>query len=320
MENTYLPFPEVYEKLQPTLQELEYKRRFWRIKESLFRIMAIVGFVLTAIGLFYPIEEDESKPLWLAACVLLGIAMVIVGLMGRAARMVGYREMYHKKLAGLLVKTMDPSVISRPNAFVKRKTVLMTNLGLIGKRDAYSGKNLVIGKRGDTDFRFCEIIIADNTDLTLFSSFKGFFFEADFHKHFKAKTIVKPRNKAFSNLSRNNPLFEFGGERIHFENIEFEKEYDVYSTDPIEARYILSTRMISALHDLHGRFNCKIYASFFGDNMFLAINRKKDLFNRFFTRPATSEALIYEYYNDLTLFFDLVGALNLNTRIWSKRP
>ena len=47
---------------------------------------------------------------------------------------------------------------------------------------------------------------------------------------------------------------------------------------------------------------------------------KKKLFAGYWTKKADSEELIAQYYDDVTLCLNLIDDLNLNTRIWSKRP
>ena len=62
-------------------------------------------------------------------------------------------------------------------------------------------------------------------------SLKGFFFIADFQKDFQGHTTIL-RNSLFKLSS--------SGSRVKLENPDFEKTFDVYSTDQIEARYLLS--------------------------------------------------------------------------------
>jgi hypothetical protein len=63
----------------------------------------------------------------------------------------------------------------------------------------------------------------------------------------------------------------------------------------------------------------KIRLSFSGSKLYVAI-----AFDRELLEPALKDSLIdfsriKEYYDDMKLAVDIVEALNLNTRIWSKR-
>lgn len=80
------------------------------------------------------------------------------------------------------------------------------------------------------------------------SIFKGLLLIVDFHKHFAGQTFLFPHN-AESLLGNVGRFFQKMGGRtetdlLRMEDPEFEEVFAVYSTDAIEARYILSTAMM----------------------------------------------------------------------------
>jgi len=105
--------------------------------------------------------------------------------------------------------------------------------------------------------------------------FSGLFFHSDFHKHFSGRTFVVPDRseqllgrwaRKLQNLSRNEPLIEM-------ENTDFERAFAVHSTDPIEARYILtpififhlliqgfSVRLVLMKNFLNREFSNRVFA------------------------------------------------------------
>ena len=76
---------------------------------------------------------------------------------------------------------------------------------------------------------------------------------AGFQKDFQGHTTVL-RNSLFK--------LSFSGSRVKLENPDFEKTFDVYSTDQIEARYLLSPSMMERLLALDREFNKNITISF----------------------------------------------------------
>lgn len=322
MNNSLLTFNETYEKLKPQLAELDALRRKWRLEGALLLLIPIAGAVMIGIGFHFfevEVEEETRKPdLLMLSLMFVGMTTFILGIIKRGKQVLKYKETYKDQLIGTLVQSIDPSFISRPRSFIEKIAFMRTNFFDEYNVGTYYGKNLIKGKRGSTDFRFCEVEVKKGGNDPLNKTFKGLFFEADFHKHFKGRTLLLPRKsdrlpKIFK------PLRKFDGERVKFEDVQFEKNFNVYATDPVEARYILSLPLMEALNQLQNRFNCKIYASFLGDNMYLAINWKKKLFAEYWTKNADNEELIGQYYDDITLCLNLVDDLNLNTRIWSKR-
>ena len=61
---------------------------------------------------------------------------------------------------------------------------------------------------------------------------------ADFHKDFKGKTTIL-RDRLFK--------LRFGESRVKMENPDFENTFDVYSTDQVEARYLITPFMMERL-------------------------------------------------------------------------
>ena len=105
---------------------------------------------------------------------------------------------------------------------------------------------------------------------------------------------------------------------IYLEDPEFEKEFVVYGTDQIEARYVLSTSMVRRILELKQEWKTDLRLSFLDNSVYLAITDSRDLFEPNLNRSAVSREQIRRIVRELALCFDLVDDLSLNTRIWSK--
>ena len=107
------------------------------------------------------------------------------------------------------------------------------------------------------------------------------------------------------------------GAIVKLEDPEFEREFVVYSSDQVEARYILSSALMQRIVEFRRRCNRRVHLSFVGDHVYLAVESGKDLFEPpLFSR--LTAATVEEYWSDLQLFGGIVEQLNLNTRIWTK--
>ncbi|MHC4648718.1 MAG: DUF3137 domain-containing protein, partial [Planctomycetota bacterium] len=105
---------------------------------------------------------------------------------------------------------------------------------------------------------------------------------------------------------------------IKLEDPEFERHFAVYGNDQIQARYILSTSLMARIVDFKKKTNRKIYLSFVGSRVFVAVSYSKNLFEPRLFRTILDFELVQEYFEDLQLAIGIVDDLNLNTRIWSK--
>ncbi|MHC4389637.1 MAG: DUF3137 domain-containing protein [Planctomycetota bacterium] len=183
----------------------------------------------------------------------------------------------------------------------------------------------VSGKIGATRIEFSELHAeyesGSGKNRSRRTVFKGLFFIADFNKHFTCQTIVLP-DTAENLFGSFGKLFQswniLRGQLIKLEDPEFERNFVVYGNDQIQARYILSTSLMERIVDFKRKTNRRIYLSFVGSKVFVAISFTKDLFEPRLFQTILDFGLIQEYFGDLQLAVGIVEDLNLNTRIWSK--
>jgi len=109
------------------------------------------------------------------------------------------------------------------------------------------------------------------------------------------------------------------GQLIKLEDPEFEKYFVVYGDDQIEARYILSPSLMARIVDFREKTGQKIYLSFVGSMVFVAIPYTRNLFEPRIFQTMLDFSQIQEYFEDLQLAISIVDEMDLNTRIWSKQ-
>ena len=108
------------------------------------------------------------------------------------------------------------------------------------------------------------------------------------------------------------------GKLIKLEDPEFERLFAVYGNNQIEARYILSTSLMERITTFKKKTGQKIYLSFVGSKVYVAISFTKSLFEPRIFNTLLDFGPVREYFEDLQLAIGIVEDLNLNTRIWSK--
>jgi len=153
--------------------------------------------------------------------------------------------------------------------------------------------------------------------------FKGLFIVADFNKNFMGKTIILPDSaqKTFGDLiggwlqSKNMGRDEL----VKMDDIAFEREFVVYSTDQIEARYILSHALMQRLLTFKNKSKHPVYISFIGESIHMAIYYNKDLFEPSIFHSLLEYKVAMEYVSTLHLAIGIVDELKLNQKLWSKR-
>ena len=189
--------------------------------------------------------------------------------------------------------------------------------------DRFVGEDRIYGKIGATSFEFSEVRIDKDYGRRSQMLFRGLMFVADFNKEFRGRTYLFPDvgEKHLGLIGRALQKVTHGsrrGELVQLENREFERFFRVHSTDPTEARYLLSSSLMRRLREFRENMNASMYVSFVGGQVFLLVEHPRNLL-----AAAPAEAvdadILRRWCGDLLFAMSLVEELDLNTRVWTKR-
>lgn len=306
MDTNPYNFSSIYSQLEPTLTELEQYRKDLKSKGS--KNGLITGAVILIIGLFFIAQIKEAYLFF----VLLAIGVWIFCINNKSAELsLFYKNNIIRKMVSVLCHNAE----YKPDRGISESTFSVS--GLFPSPDRYSSEDMISGRIDKTDF-VCSEVLAEERHVSYDSKgrrreywsvlFKGFLFIADFHKNFSGQTIVK-----------NDSLFKlgFGSKRVKLENREFESRFDTYSTDEIEARYILTPSMMERLILLDKKFHQKVQFSYVGSSVFIAIPDNKNHFEASIWSSLSKEDIEAEF-SIICALLAIVNDMNLNTRIWTK--
>jgi len=310
-------------ELQGDLRELEGQRK--QILQKLLYVGAGVVGVL-AVVLIFMREAVGEQPMFLIFPVVIGLII-----MGIALKVLtkDYVIKFKNRIIERIVKFIDTSLNYSSYGCIPESTFMACEI-FKRRPDRYKGDDLVEGKIEKTEIQFSEIHAEYKTETRnskgkrqthWHTIFKGLFFMGDFNKHFKSRTVVLPdtAERLLGGLGKLFQSWNIGrGELIKLEDPEFEKEFAVYGDDQVEARYILSTSLMKRIMDFKRKTGKKIFLSFVGSRVFVAISFRKDLFEPKVFSTVLAFEPIQEYFEDLQLAIGIVDDLNLNLRIWTK--
>lgn len=144
-------------------------------------------------------------------------------------------------------------------------------------------------------------------------AFKGLFIMLSMNKPFLGKTIVKTDVSGVFGLFKGS---NEGLQQVKLEDPLFEKKFDVYSTDQVESRYLLSTSFMERLLNLSELFdNAKIQCSFYDKNLFIMIPLQKEYFqvSSIFS-PATFQEDVQTILDEMELIFQIIDVLKLHEK------
>lgn len=306
-------FDELHNRMLPVYTELEAVRselvKKCKKKAAIWTaiLFVIVGGLSAAFG----------AGIWLAV-ILAAVAAVITFSIVTSSPAKEYRVQYKDKLIGGFVGHMLEEGEYDPADGISES--MFCNCGLFGTRpDRYHSEDLIKGRIGQTPLFFSEVHAEEKYYTTDSKGrreerwrdiFKGIIFAADFNKNFKGHTHLQ-----------RHQMIRLGGSksRVRLEDPVFEKVFDVFATDQIEARYILTPSLMSRLTELDKKFKGKsITLSFLDRNVFIAVKDSVNYFESSLWRRADDPTILRREYDLISSLATIVDDMNLNIRIWEK--
>ena len=104
-------------------------------------------------------------------------------------------------------------------------------------------------------------------------------------------------------------------DNVTLEDPKFMKRFNVYSSDQVEARYLITTSFMQRFMDLKTSFGARtIKCSFFNDNLMIAITTSKNLFEiGTLFRPINKNS-IKKFFNELESILNMIEYFKLDEK------
>ena len=306
----YVDFDSLAQKLAPTLQVLENKRKELLRKgrsegvsyAAIFLIVGVIALLILKLeGIFGPI-----------GIVVISVIIFITCINNKSKI---FSSFYKEEVVDEIIHAFCPNATYSPNDGVGED--LFRNSGLFTSPDRYHAEDLIEGCLDKTSFICSEVHAEERRARSTKNGvqyywediFKGFLFIADFHKEFLGETTVL-RDSFFK--------IKMGASRVKMENPDFEKVFDVFSTNQIEARYLITPSMMERMLKLDSNFKKGVTISFRNSTILVAIPDSKNRFEADVWSSLNDMSILKSDFEVLQSLLEIVDELNLNTRIWSK--
>ena len=171
----------------------------------------------------------------------------------------------------------------------------------------------ISGRHNGVDFHLCESTSGhakgeaeDGPDV-----WEGVLFAFAYRKKFRGRTLIVRDGGAIGNFFKG---FGKDGERITLEDPRFEERFEVFGSDQVEARYLLTPAFMERLVDLDTRYGGKkLKAAFADDKLLLTIDDRQDRFELHLeegVRHGEAEKLL----RDLEIPCQIIDALKLDAQ------
>ncbi len=289
--------------IQAPMREVEKKRKNYI--GGIFGT-AFIGAILELI-LLYSIYVNEKIDVDFIQ-ILIFIALITVSVC------IWIAKLYKTKAKQIIL----PQLLSYIGEFeiLDKKNVeyyltsYLHNIDLIETFNKSSFDDCLRGKYNDVELGISEThltyVSGSGKRRTEKTVFKGLFVCFRSFKKFEHRTVIK-RETAFS----------FNGSKaVNLEDPEFEKLYQVTSSDQIEARYLITPAFMNRMVELNKKgIGRMMTISFEEDNVNIAISSSKDWFEIPLFKPATDITNYRAILLELITIFSIIDTLKFDQNI-----
>lgn len=135
--------------------------------------------------------------------------------------------------------------------------------------------------------------------------FKGQWYIFDFNKPFKSNFQVC--EKGFDGILKGNIFFPNHLQSVEMEDMEFNKDFDVYSSNDLDAFYVLTPKTIENIKTIHKKIKGYLLFCFINNKLHIGVYNNRDSYEPKIYKKVDYENAkkdILKELNDITSFID----------------
>ena len=318
METKYKTRSQLFADVLPELEEIEAKRKENEQAYKQKLVMINIGssiFIVLSFFLLYLVGILPGEILtFIPVLIIIAVTIYLRDQTKKATNL-------KQKIGTAILKTVEPEWTFDETRSISNRHIEQSRLFNMRKYES-SGKDFFSGDYKGTYFQCSHIDFGkpqDEGGEGIVSSYM--FLMADLNKEIEGKTVVLPdkaQQKFGSYLGKKIQEFGWKGlELVYLEDPKFEYYFAVYSEDQIEARYVLTTKMMETLVKIREKFKTNLHVAFVDSKIYIALETPSLMeFNA--ASPILLEGTFNHFYNRLQLAKYLMDELALSDRIWLK--
>lgn len=307
------------EHLKPLVNDFESRRQEAVKKFKKRLVLSILGVPLSLILSFifvFEILDTDPESLW-SEIYFWGVLFFIFAVVGFVYSSIGtYKGSIKQEIFPRIISFLgEYSFDAEPGNQMER----FASSQITPSYDRETSEDLTTGtyKGVNIEFFETELEVRQRTSKTRSykTVFDGVVINLSVKKPFEGHTIVLRDRGLMGNFFKSK--FGTSLEKAGLEDPKFEKIFEVFTNDQVEARYLLTTSFMERLLDLNDIFKGKgVQCSFYEKTLLITIPSNKDLFEAgsIFKREDfidDAKALLKE----MNLIFSVVDILKLDQDI-----
>ena len=297
-----------WRKMYPLMVEkekvrLKYLGNFKKLIIISVILLPVVIFLLGALICY--LSDDGTTNL---NYIFVVIAINVFIMRGPAVK---YRSLVKKDMMDCFINFFDGFKYESGNGLNLQE---MEDLYIFPQADECVVDDCFLGVYNGVNIRVCEELLTKNIKTSKGEKevpvFFGVILELDMNKSFHYHTFVTKDKGILNGFSRK------GFERVALEDVAFEKVFEAYSQNQIEARYLLTTAFMERMLKLKELYKgSDIQFSFVNSKVIIAINTNENMFEPCsLFKSNLQEKQVYKVFEQFITIFSVVDTLKLNQK------
>ncbi|MFN3231457.1 MAG: DUF3137 domain-containing protein [Alphaproteobacteria bacterium] len=293
-------------ELDPLLEEMDQSRQR-ALSKAKGRMIWVIPLVLLAAGLLWVFTQN---PMF---AVFAGFAGGGLGYAFIKAPFSEHNDLVKRELVTRLARFFDLDFELKP---VVTPVGALERLGLVASHHRKSAEDRIFGAYNGVEIDVVELHLEQrrrSKNRTHYVTvFRGPVFVFSFPKRFVGRTVIKSDATAIGNWF--GGIFSSAG-RVKLADPEFERHFEVYGTDQVEARYLLTPGFMEALLRLRETLKSGVQAAFDGGQLYITANNNQDRFESGgWSQDETMAQQVDRFAQEIGVVFQIIDDLNLRSK------
>ncbi len=219
----------------------------------------------------------------------------------------GFESKIKKKIMPTICSCFDNLTWS--DSFYTGGEVFKTS-GVVPNFTSESYDDIFTGSHRDVNMEIVESEFDIGSGKNRRTVFKGVIIKLDMNKNFTSHTVITP-----DTLFHHSPV---GGLRhTTLEDVQFEKKFDVFTNDEVDARYLITPTFMERLKAMKTAFKAdKIRCAFYGNLLLVGLSTNKDLFSLCsLVKPMDDAQQYFQMYEEMVSIVKLIDHFKLDQKI-----
>ncbi|MFV0480449.1 MAG: DUF3137 domain-containing protein [Campylobacteraceae bacterium] len=296
----------IKENLQTKDKEKIAKEKTYKIYFYIF--VAILGLFFATLSVFH----FEYTALFIISFLFISfIGKHFFKSLAKKPFLPIYKEALIKEIVGFI----DEKLEYFPEKHISKDIFDKSSFNTV--YDTYTGDDLVVGNINGVDIEFSEIKTEreeQKDDKKVTYVFHGVFFVANFYKNMEGSVKISPNNALRTFFSS---ILNVKHKKANMDLPEFEKHFDVYASDQILARYILSHSFMERVMVVYKNLKRPLFINIIDGKIYILAKYDTTLFE-FVGDKMDDIKIAKEYFYIMSSFINIAEILKLDLDIFKK--